>query len=62
MENTHKPIIVEQFSDNGEFSHWHLIEPKTGIVLWSSFPEETVAQGQEINPTFSFPDMETLHL
>lgn len=43
-----KPILVEQYADNGEFSHWHLIEPEDGGVLWSSFPEETKAQGQKI--------------
>lgn len=43
-----KPIIVEQYADNGEFSHWHLIKVETGEVLWSSFPEETIAQGQKI--------------
>jgi hypothetical protein len=45
-----KPILTEQYSDNGEFSHWHLIENRTGKVLWSSFPEETIAQGQRIDP------------
>lgn len=43
-----KPIIVEQYADNGEFSHWHLIDPQTGEVLWSSFPEETKARGENI--------------
>ena len=43
-----KPIVVEQYADNGEFSHWHLIDPQTGCVMWSSFPEETEAQGQKI--------------
>lgn len=43
-----KPIIIEQYADNGEFSHWHLIKEETGEVLWSSFPEETIAQGQKI--------------
>lgn len=42
------PIVIEQYADNGEFSHWHLINQETGEVLWSSFPEETISQGQTI--------------
>lgn len=42
-----KPILDEQFSDNGEHSHWHLINSE-GEVLWSDFPEETRARGQKI--------------
>lgn len=42
-----KPILDEQFSDNGEHSHWHLTN-EYGQVLWSSFPEETRARGQKI--------------
>lgn len=30
-----KPIITEKFADNGEHSHWELINPNTGDVLWS---------------------------
>lgn len=48
-----KPIIIEQYSDNGQFSHWHLIDESTGSVLWSSFPEETLAKGQRIIETIS---------
>lgn len=48
-----KPIIDEQYTDNGEFSHWHLIDQETGCVLWSSFPEETIARGQKINPNLN---------
>ena len=44
-----KPILEDQYADNGEFSHWHLIAPEDGRVLWSSFPEETVAGGQKIH-------------
>jgi len=43
-----QPILTEQFSCNGEFSHWHLTCLQTGMVLWSSYPEETVARGQKI--------------
>lgn len=48
----YKPIIVvEQFADNGELSHYHLTNADTGEVLWSSFPEETIARGEKIVPT-----------
>lgn len=30
-----KPIVIEKFADNGEHSHWELIDPDTGTVLWS---------------------------
>lgn len=30
-----KPIVVEKFTDNGEHSHWELIHPETGKLLWS---------------------------
>lgn len=46
------PILVEQYADNGEFSHLHLIEQETGEVLWSSFPKETIAKGQKIKSIF----------
>lgn len=47
-----KPIIVDQFADNGQFSHWHLIHPTTGAVLWSSCPAETIARGEQIQPEY----------
>lgn len=37
-----KPIIVERFSDNGEHSHWALIDSKTGELIWSEAPEEEI--------------------
>lgn len=46
------PLLIECFADNGEFSHWHLINPETGTVLWSSFPEETLAGGEKIDGMF----------
>jgi len=39
-QRTDKPIVSEAFADNGEHSHWRLIEPETGKLLWSGFPEE----------------------
>jgi hypothetical protein len=34
-----KPIIVERFADNGEHSHYDLIEAETGELLWSEEAE-----------------------
>ncbi len=48
VEIVGKPLLVNQYADNGEFSHWHLIDDSDGKVLWSSFPEETEAKGQTI--------------
>ena len=44
-----KPIIIDIFTDNGDLSHYELIDVSTGDVLWSSFPEETIAMGRKIN-------------
>lgn len=30
-----KPEIIEKFTDNGEHSHWILIDSNTGEILWS---------------------------
>lgn len=30
-----KPKVIEKFADNGEHSHWELIDSDTGTVLWS---------------------------
>lgn len=30
-----QPYLVERFADNGEISHWELIDYKNGDVLWS---------------------------
>lgn len=40
-----KPIINEVFSDNGEHSHWNLIDPVTVANLWSENPDEDKARG-----------------
>lgn len=29
-----KPIVNEVFADNGEHSHWELIDPRNGKILW----------------------------
>ena len=30
-----KPVLVERFTDNGEHSHWDLINADTGEMLWT---------------------------
>ena len=35
-----KPVVNEVFADNGEHSHWELIDSGTGKVIWSECPEE----------------------
>jgi len=47
QEEFSTPIVSEQFADNGEHSHWHLIG-SDGEILWSSAPEETITRGQKI--------------
>jgi len=37
-----KPIVVERFSDNGEHSHYALIDSENGELLWSELPEEEI--------------------
>ena len=35
-----EPKVIEKFADNGEHSHWKLIDDETGEVLWSEEPKE----------------------
>ena len=39
-QRTDKPVVSEAFADNGEHSHWRLIDRETGKLLWSEFLEE----------------------
>jgi hypothetical protein len=48
-ENTNKPIVQEVFCDNGEHSHWSLINPQTGEKLWSEDPTECKAMGHPVS-------------
>jgi hypothetical protein len=48
MEAKEKYILSEVFADNGEHSHWTLIESMTGIKVWSEDPEECRAQGHPV--------------
>jgi len=40
--------LNEVFSDNGEHSHFNLIDVKTGENLWSEFPEEDKTKGFKV--------------
>lgn len=40
-----EPKVVERFADNGEHSHWELINSDTGEVLWSEVsPEDEIIE------------------
>lgn len=41
IKNMEKPIINEVFVDNGEHSHWELIDIDDGKLLWSEDIEES---------------------
>ena len=40
MDSSNKPVVTAAYADNGEHSHWRLINPETGELLWSELPEE----------------------
>lgn len=44
-----KPTLVEVFSDNGEHSHWTLVNPENGEKLWSEDPDECKAMGYPVS-------------
>ena len=35
-----KPVLHEEFTNNGEFSHWNLVDEETGELLWTSLSDE----------------------
>lgn len=35
-----EPKVIEKFADNGEHSHWELIDSNTGKILWSEIYSE----------------------
>lgn len=39
-----KPVLNEAFADNGEHSHWELIDGNNGKILWS---EQLATDGRE---------------
>jgi hypothetical protein len=46
-----EPLLNRVYADNGEFSHWQLIDPTTGENLWSQNPNEDAAQGYPVKPS-----------
>ena len=43
-----KPTVIEVYADNGELSHYALIDTKTGEKIWSENPEECSAMGYPV--------------
>lgn len=42
-----KPIVEEVFADNGEHSHWKLIDSATGETLWEQ-PDDSQNSGKPL--------------
>jgi hypothetical protein len=51
-----RPIIAERFADNGEHSHWIMIDPKTGDVLAAETGEEPATPLQEARDRGNYPN------
>jgi len=55
MKDIEKPTLVERFADNGEHSHWALVETSSGQEIWHSqglvnegdFEDRKVAAAQQ---------------
>ena len=47
--NMNKPTLIERFADNGEHSHYELIETETGELLWSEDSEDEINQVKILN-------------
>lgn len=60
MENQTKPLLVEVFSDNGEHSHWTLVNPLDGSKLWSESPEECKSMGYPVKQSVNEKLVEAL--
>lgn len=43
-----QPLVIEIYADNGEFSHYALIDIDTGEKLWSENPDECRAKGNPV--------------
>lgn len=37
-----EPLVIDRFSDNGEHSHYELIDQDTGNVIWSEDVFDTI--------------------
>lgn len=48
--------LVENFADNGEFSHWNAIDYDTGVCVWSQAPDEDQANGIDIQSNNKFAE------
>jgi hypothetical protein len=51
-----KYLLIEVFADNGEHTHYALIESTTGIKVWSEDPAECKAQGHPVVPPLPVED------
>jgi hypothetical protein len=54
--NEEKYLLIEVFADNGEHSHYALIESSTGVKVWSQDPAECKAQGHPVVPPLPVED------
>ena len=43
-----KPEVIEVYADNGQLSHYALVDTETGNKLWSEAPEECEAMGHPV--------------
>jgi len=42
QDSMKEPKVEERFADNGEHSHYVLVDVETGELLWSESPEDKV--------------------
>ena len=52
MSEIKTPIIVERFADNGEFSHYELVDTLTGETLWPC--EQLEKENAELKKNVSY--------
>lgn len=52
-----KPMVTEAFNDDGTHSHYRLLDPRTGDLLWTQDPEEDTHlwTGKVPYPTYAIP-------
>lgn len=61
-KNMKKPLVIEVCTDNGEFSHWSLIDLETSEKLWSENPEECKAMGYPVKQPKQVEEIEAVKL
>lgn len=49
MKTKNKPLVIEVYADNGELSHYALVDKETVKKLWSGDPEECKAMGYPVS-------------